>query len=249
MSNKLRNYLTLPLLFTAALVFGQAKTIEVKSFNEVVISPHIEVEFEESDREAVVVEDLNVSWDKLNVEVEGKTLHIYLDGAKVYTKSEKIKNDDYKNSYPLYDGTVATVKVFYRKMELASLRGDETHKFKSELQGDKFKLNIYGEPKVNIAKVHLEEFKATIYGEGYLEVKEGKIEEQKIISYGESEVNMLGVNNEISRITAYGEGRVRLAVSDELKVTAYGEASIHYKGNPQVNKGIVLGEARIHQID
>ena len=93
------------------------------------------------------------------------------------------------------------------------------------------------------------EFHATIYGEAYLEVKEGRAARQRVISYGDSEVNTLGVSNSTAKVTAYGEGRIKLNVSDELKITAYGEASIHYKGSPMVNHGIIIGEARIHQMN
>ncbi len=231
------------------LSLAQSKTFDVKSFEEVIISPHIEVVFEKADTQSVVIENIDVSYDKLNVEVKGKTLHIYLDDAKVYTKSKKVKTDDYKGKHALYDGTIVSAKVYYTDLELVSLRGEETHKLTSKLTGDEFKLNIYGEPKVYVSDIDLDEFQATLYGEGYLEVEQGSAQRQKIVSYGESEVNTLGVNNNSAKVTAYGEGRVRLAVSDDLKVTAYGEASVHYKGNPTVNKGLVIGEARIHKMN
>ncbi len=88
-----------------------------------------------------------------------------------------------------------------------------------------------------------------MYGEAYLEVKNGMATRQRIISYGEGEINTLGVQNTTAKVTAYGEARVKLMVSDELKVTAYGEASVHYKGSPMVDRGIVIGEATIHQIN
>jgi len=231
------------------LTLAQSKTYEVKAFDEVIVSPHIEVVFEKADTQSVVIENIDVGYDKLNVEVKGKTLHIYLDDAKVYTKSQKVKTDDYKGKHSIYDGTIVSAKVYYRDLDLVSLRGEETHELKSKLTGDEFKMKIYGEAKVYIAEMDLDEFSATMYGEGYLEVEKGRAQMQKIISYGESEVNTLGVNNSSAKVTAYGEGRVRLAVSDDLKVTAYGEASVHYKGNPNVNRGLVIGEARIHQMN
>jgi hypothetical protein len=242
-------------LFAGFLMTGtqttnaQAKTYEVRSFDEIIVSPHIEVVFEKADRESVVIENIDVPLEKLNVEVKGRTLHVYLDDAKVYTKSKKVQYDDYKGKQAIYDGTVVSARIYYKDIELVSLRGDEKHKLNSTLEGEKFKMNLYGEPEVIVSAIDLDEFRATLYGEAYLEVKEGRASSQKIVSYGESEVNTLGVNNRSAKVTAYGEGRVSLAVSDELKVTAYGEASVHYKGNPDVNKGIVIGEARIHRMN
>lgn len=229
--------------------FAQQKTFTVDSFDEVIISPHIEVSFIQADQESVVIDNMDVGADKLNVEVKGNTLHIYLEDAKVFTKSEKIKRDEYKSRQSIYDGTQVTARVFYKELNLLSLRGDETHKVESPLKGDKLSLKIYGESRVYLTEVDHDEFHATIYGEAYLEVKQGRAGRQKIVSYGESEVNTLGVYNNTAKITAYGEGNIKLNVRDELKITAYGEASIEYKGSPMVSHGIVLGEASIHQIN
>lgn len=248
-----KTYTKLLLLLTMIIslnsINAQEKTFDVDEFDGVIISPHVEVIFIQAEEESVVIENIDVSMDKLNVEVKGKTLHIYLDDAKVYTKSEKVKYDDYKSKHAIYDGTVVSAKVYYKSLELISLRGEETHKVESPLTGDKLSLKIYGESDVFISEVNLKEFHATIYGEAYLEVKEGTAERQRLISYGDSEVNTLGVNNNSAKVTAYGEGRIRLNVSDDLKITAYGEASIHYKGSPMLNHGLIIGEARIHQIN
>lgn len=247
---------TYTILFLLALTFiglgeltAQEKTFDVPAFDEVIISPHIEVIFEKSDTESVVIEDIEVDMSKLNVEVKGKTLHIYLDDAKVFTKSEKVKYDDYKSKHAVYNGTVVSAKVYYTDLKEISLRGDETHKVENTLTGDKLTLKIYGESEVYVKGIDVQEFHATMYGESYLEVKDGVAKRQRIISYGEGEINTMGVQNTTAKITAYGEGRLKLKVSDELKVTAYGEASVHYKGSPMVNRGIVLGEATIHQIN
>lgn len=230
-------------------VLAQKKSFDVESFDEVIISPHIEVIFEKAANQSVVIEDIDVSMDKLNVEVKGNTLHIYLDDAKVYTKSEKVKYDDYKGKHSIYNGTLVSAKIYYTELEEISLRGEETHKVVSPIEGEKLSLKIYGESDVYLKEIQVQEFYATMYGESYLEVKEGNAKRQKIISYGEGEINTFGVQNSTAKITAYGEGRVKIKVSDELKVTAYGEATVHYKGSPIVNRGIVLGEATIHQIN
>ncbi len=241
--------LILPVLILfISTVFAQQKTFNVDSFDEVIISPHIEVSFIQADQESVIIDNLDVGSDKLNVEVKGKTLHIYLDDAKVYTKSEKVKTSEYKSRESIYEGTKVTARVFYKKLNLLSLRGDETHKVESALKGDKLSLKIYGESRVYLNEIDHDEFHTVIYGEAYLEVKQGRADRQKVVSYGESEVNTLGVNNKTAKITAYGEGNIKLNVSDELKITAYGEASIEYKGSPMVSHGLVLGEASIHQI-
>ncbi len=106
-------------LFLAVMALGmqntqaQQKTFDVGSFDEVIISPHIEVIFEKADQESVVIENIDVSMDKLNVEVKGKTLHVYLDDSKVYTKSEKVKYDEPSMREPLFLQRF-TIKIWKR---------------------------------------------------------------------------------------------------------------------------------------
>jgi hypothetical protein len=249
MKNTYLYFLLVLTLFATKDIQAQEKTFDPGTFDKVIVSPHIEVIFEKASKESVVIENIDVSMDKLNVELKGKTLHIYLDDAKVYTKSEKVNFDDYKGKYAKYHGTVVSAKVYYTDLEEISLRGDETHKVDGLLDGKRLTLKIYGESEVYLKEIQVDEFFATLYGESYLEVKEGNAHRERIISYGESEINTFGVENRTAKITAYGEGKVNLHVSDELKVTAYGEASVHYKGSPMVNKGLVLGDATIHQIN
>ncbi|MCK5677170.1 MAG: hypothetical protein KAH72_01660 [Flavobacteriaceae bacterium] len=49
-------------------------------------------------------------------------------------------------------------------------------------------------------------------------------------------------------ITLYGESNVNINVTQDMKVTSYGEANIKYRGNPKINKGIVIGETTIEKI-
>ena len=228
---------------------AQSKTYSVESFDKVIVSPHISVTFIEGDTESVVIESISEPVQKMNVEVEGKTLRLYLDGAKMVTKSEKIEGDEWKGKRSIYKGTIATVTVTYKTLEELSLRGEETFVCKSALSMEQFRLKIYGESQVYLNEVDLDRLQTTIYGESYLELKEGRIERQKITAYGETKVNTLGVSSATAKITAYGEGSYRIKVSDRLKVTAYGEATVAYEGNPDVDKGIVIGEATIQKIN
>lgn len=227
---------------------AQSKTISVKHFNKVIVSPHIQVVFRQGDEESVRIESTNVSHDKINIEVKGRTLRLYLEDAKMVTKTEKAHNNQRKGKKAIYKGTQVTVVVTYKNLEELSLRGEETFVCESPLALERFRLKIYGESQVYINEVKLHMLYATIYGESYLEIKAGTIAHQKFTAYGESKINALGVNNKTTKITAYGEGSFRLNISENLKVTAYGEAIVAYEGNPEVHKGIVIGEAIIQKI-
>ena len=69
------------LFFTFKITFAQ-NTTQVDHFNKVIVSPNIEVTFIEGDEEKVTIEKSTVSDDKINIQVHGKTLRIYLDDAK-----------------------------------------------------------------------------------------------------------------------------------------------------------------------
>jgi len=242
---------TVIILFTLLSIqtsFAQTKTVGVDAFDKVIISPHIQVVFQQGDTETVDIESSSVSEDKINIEVNGKTLRIYLDGAKEVTKSEKTHKNGYEQTKSIYNGTVLKATVTYKNLEELSLRGEEKIVCKSPLKGKKFNLTIYGASQVYLNKVDLGYLKTIIYGESYLELKEGSIGRHKITAYGETKVNTLGVESESAKIVAYGEGSYRLKVSDELKITAYGEATVAYEGSPKINKGIIIGEATIRKI-
>ena len=228
---------------------AQTKEFSVDPFDKVIVSPHIQVNFVKGDKESVYIEDISVPIEKLNIEESGKTLHIYLEGAKTTTKSEKVHEDNYDGKRSIYQGTIVQATITYKNLNDLSLRGEETFVCKSLLEGDKFQLKIYGESEVSLNDVKLNSLNTTIYGEAELKIRSGNIGKLKITSYGESEITALNVQNEYVKITAYGEGEFRLNVSKELKVTAYGEAQIEYKGNPEVNKGIIIGETTIRKID
>ncbi|MDT0538622.1 MULTISPECIES: GIN domain-containing protein [Croceitalea] len=229
--------------------FGQLKTIEVDSYKKIIVSPHIAVTFIEGKSEAVTIHSSTEPLDKLNVEVVGSTLRLYLDGAKTYTDSKNVKGDNYDYKVPIYKGTVITATVTYKTIEELSLRGEQKFLCESPINQSGFRLKIYGESEVYFNEVHLENLTTTIYGESFLELKSGRVDKQKITAYGETTINTLEVDTNSTRITAFGEGSYRIAVKDKLKVTAYGEATIAYEGSPEVNKGIVIGEAKIQKIN
>ena len=224
------------------------KMTKVKSFEKVIVSPHIEVVLVEGDEESVRIDNAKVSEDKINIEVEGKTLRLYLDGAKTVTKSERVEGSRGNWKKSIYNGTMATATITYKRLKMLSIRGEEMVKCESPFEQKELKLAIYGESKVYFNSITTEELTVAIYGESYLEVQGGDVGRQVYRAYGESEVNTIEMENTSTKITAYGESNFRVNVSDRLKVTCYGETKINYKGDANVDKGIVIGEARIRKI-
>lgn len=237
-------------LFLLAITTVSAqRSIDVASFDKVIISPHISVTFIEGATESVTIESSEVSEDKINIEVNGRTLRVYLEGAKDVPKHKKERINGYKRKVPLYKGTQVVATVTYRQVDEFSLRGEEEIHFQSPIEQEKLRLKIYGESEITIEELQLEEFNATIYGESELWVNSGNVKEQRIVAYGETRVHLYEINNETARVTAYGEAQFDLNTSDQIKVTAFGEARVNYKGSPDIKKGINLGDVRIRSVN
>ena len=222
---------------------SQVETYSVDSFSKVIISPHIAVTFVEGDTESVTIHSSTEPLDILNVEVSGKTLHLYLDDAKTVAKREKLAVDGWYEKRSIYKGTVIQATVTYEVLDELSLRGEEKFECSTTLDQPKFSLTLYGDSEVFLSDVKLDNMTTTIYGESSLEIGSGTIGRQKITAYGETRVNTGGVTSNETKITAYGEGDYQVAVEDRLKVTAYGEATIAYTGTPEIYKGVIIGEA------
>lgn len=228
---------------------GQIKQYDVQSFEKVVISPHIEVVFEEGDQETVRIENIRVPLEKLNVEVNGRTLLVYLEGAKTTTKTEIVKDEEWKGRKAIYDGTMVRAIITYKTLKELSLRGEEKFLCKSAIEAEEFDLSLFGETEVVFNEIKFNELKTSLYGENELIFKKGTANQHRIISYGENEVQCMEIESDFAKITSYGEADFSMFVNKEIKLTAYGESNLEYKGQPLIKKGIVIGDTTVRQIN
>ena len=245
---KLISTIFLGIFFTITSSIAQEKTFQVKDFNKIIISPHVEVNLISGTETSVVIEDAKVPIDKINVVVEGSTLRVYLDDAKTVTKSERVSTDNWNGKRSIYNGTMVTATINYKTLKNLSVRGEEIVRCKSALDQDELKMTLYGETKIYFEDLVLNDLTVAIYGSSYLEIAKGNVGHQVFRAYGESEVNTIGMGNKETKITAYGESNFRVKVSDRLKVTCYGETTINYEGDPDVDNGIIIGEAKVRKI-
>lgn len=228
---------------------AQEKTISlINDFDKIILSPHIAADFVKGEKASIVVETINVPIEKFKYELKNGTLQVYLEDAKTYTKSKKEEKNGWTQKASIYNNTVAKVTITYVNVNTFSVRGEEKLNFNSTLQQENFTLRIYGESEVTIKEAILQNLKVTIYGESDLAIEKGVINKQRITAYGESNVRSEDVQSTEAKITAYGDGTFKFNVSEKLKVTSYGEANILYKGDPEIKKGLVIGDATIRKI-
>lgn len=228
---------------------AQTKTIDVESFDKVVVSPHISIVFKEGSKESVTVKSMTEPMEKLNVEVKNNALHIYLEDARIVTGTKKEDRNGYTGTKDLYTGTVVKAIVTYKSLKSLDLRGEENFTFESRLSADKLKMSIYGESQVYMNEVAIQNLQVSLYGESFLEITKGSVAKQKFMAYGESNVNTANVVNKETKLTAYGDGTFQFNVSEKLKISSYGEATITYSGAASLNKGIIIGETEITKVN
>jgi hypothetical protein len=238
--------MTIALLFVAAST-GYSQTINTRSFHKVIVSPYIEATFVQGDQEKVVINRSDVDPGKLHVETSNGTLRIYLEGAKVIPHDPR---DRRRNDHrPLYPDHAVTATIYYKKLDALSLRGDERFTFASPLSAGRFTLKLYGEPDITFTEVHIDDLRTTIYGEGSVEMQSGSMNKQSYTCYGEGKVNTIAISSAEAKLTAYGEADFSLNVAERIKITSFGEASLRYKGNAQVVKGIHVGGVDVARLD
>ncbi len=236
------------LVCSSQIITAQTKK-SVKPFNKVIISPHIETTFVQGDEESVKILSSTEPMDKINIEVNGGTLRVYLDDAKETTKHKKVVINGMKQRVPIYKDKVLTILVTYKNIDALSLRGEQQTVCESLIDIEKFKLKIYGESQVIFNAVSFNELDANVYGESYLTIKKGSIDNQKITAYGESKINLVEVDNKTSKLKAYGEAQFTVKSSERIKFSAYGEAQLYYKGTAEVDRGISIGDSKINRIN
>lgn len=247
----MKSFLYIALLicaFTVQIVQSQ-NNIAVDDFKKVIISPHIETTFTKGDKNSVEILSNTESNDKVNIEVKGKTLRVYLDDAKDITKTKTVEKNGMKMKIPIYKGKVLAVLITYTEIDELSLRGEQKTLCESHITAEKFKLKIYGASEVVFNEVDFTEIDVDIYGESNLSILDGKIHFQKITVYGESKINLLGVKNVESKLKAFGEAEFDVNVSESIKFTSYGEAKLRYKGGADVSTGLSIGESEIINIE
>lgn len=217
----------------------------LKPFSKLVVSPHIEVILIKGEEEQVHWEFKNVAADKLNAELEGKTLHLYLDNAKITPKLQKNRNQGWNYKESIYKHARVKAYVTYRELEALEVRGSEMIISRDPLVSDEFRLKLYGDGDAYFSSIESDYFKASLYGENALDIGGGSATVQSYKCYGANVVRAIEFRGEEVSTTIYGESDLNLNANSRIKVTSLGEGRVFYKGAARLNKGLILGETSI----
>ncbi len=241
------------LLYLAAFLLiaanAQSQNQEFKkdlpSFDQIVVSPKINLILEEGDQESIRVQYARIDEGKINIEVNNGRLHLYLDNARIVEKQERSNN--YNSKMSIYRDAEITAYITYTSLKGLEVRGEQEVTCLSRLENDKFKLKVYGESEITMESLYTQKFKAVVYGENKIKIKEGKATYQRYRLYGENKIDTRALASSTVSTTIYGEGRLTINASDEVRISAFGEPQINVTGTSYINKGIVIGRVDIRK--
>jgi len=248
--NMLRKTLFSTAIVLLALQFSFAQDQEIsrdlKSFSKIVASPKVNLILEKGDQESIRLVYHNVSPDKINIQVKGNTLRIYLDDAKVTEKLERINPAEKRSIY--HDASL-TAYVTYTELEHLEIRGNQELICNGPIEAERFTLKAYGENEIRLASVRTDYMRTSLYGENDLKIKGGKAEYQKYKLFGENKIDTQEVKSYSATTNSFGESRIKLTTQDQLKINAFGESQISYNGDANVNKGLIFGNTKINKLN
>lgn len=241
--------ITLILTATCLALLASAQEINrnVKHFTRVIASPRVNVILSKGDYESVRLVYENVSAHKINVDVNGKTLRIFLDNARKFERAKPNTNEDGAKE-SMYAGVSVTAYVTYRELELLEIRGNQELSCKDAIVSDAFTLRAYGENDIRLSSLETSFFKAKLHGGNDVRIGKGRTLEQKYISYGENKVDAAGMRSDYIITSIFGEGSLKLNSAEEVRIDAFGEPDIHVDGGAHINRRLVIGNANIYQL-
>jgi len=218
---------------------------DLPSFDQIVVSPKINLILEEGDRESIRVQYERIDEGKINIEVTNGKLHLYLDNARIFEKQERTY--DYNSKMSIYRHAEVTAFVTYTYLKALEVRGEQEVTCLSRLENEKFKLKVYGEAEITLESLYTQKLKAVVYGENKIKIKGGRADHQRFRLYGENRINTSGLASSTVSTTIYGEGRLTVNASDEVRINAFGEPHVDVTGTSYINKGIVIGRVDIRK--
>ncbi len=232
------------------IISAKAQTItkDLPAFDKFIGSPLINVVLLEGDRESIRMEYAGVQPEKINIVSRGKTLHLYLEGAKMSTSR---KNGSWKENgtywEKLYPNAKLTAYVTYRKLKHVQIRGEQKLVCRDTLRSDNFTLELLGENQVEMAGLQTSRLKVILYGENRVAIDGGYAYAQRYKAFGENRVTAEHLTGETIRTSLFGESHLNLNASESLHMTAFGESYVSNNGKGRLHKRLTLGENTLRQ--
>jgi hypothetical protein len=233
-------------LLICSASFAQTIEKKVDAFDQIIVSPKINLVLVQGNEEAVKINFSNVSESKINVKVRNHKLHLFLDHAKFLEKRRRIHKDGDVIKQSIYKDASITAYVTYKQLKKLSVRGEQEVDIQSKIEGKKFKLAAYGENEINVSSIQVDKLKVALYGQHTLKIKEGTVGFQKFKLFGENKIDTQGLQSDEVASATYGESRLKINARDNVRVVTFGESKVTVKGAANIDQ-FSLGEVSVHK--
>lgn len=231
-------------LIISIFVYAQEIDAPLPYFNKIQVSSHVSVVLSKGDNEHLRLEYSGVDVDKINYRVKGKTLEIFLDGARVSDKTKKIWHDGMKQNVSYYQGAKITAYITYKDLNGLEIRGEEEVVVEDPINAKKFNIRQYGETNIKIADLNAEKLKVKLYGENHLQINAGAVAKQKFTLYGENRINTENLKGSKVAVNSFGENKLNVKAEDQMRIFGLGEMEVVQSGKSPLRK-LMIGESRI----
>ena len=98
-----------------------------------------------------------------------------------------------------------------------------------------------------MSSVETDIFKAALFGDNVLEIESGKSLKQKFVSFGDNEIQARNYEGDITKTRSFGDGEFSFNSAELIKVVAFGDADIQYRGDAYLERGLILGDSDIRR--
>jgi len=240
--------ITLAMLSPMVILAQEATELsrKLQPFSRIVASPRVNLILQEGDEESVKLVYHRVDAEKINIEVRGKTLRLYLDDARVTEKLYRVSRWEKRS---VYEDVSVTAYVTYRQLKHIEIRGQQELTCLSPVNAEKFKLKAYGKNEISFVSMKAGYLKTHLFGENRLKISGGRVDYQKYKLYGENRIYTEDLKSYAAVATIFGESKVNLNIQDELKVNSFGESEVSYNGNAFVSRGLIFGRTEIRKLN
>jgi hypothetical protein len=244
--NMMKKFSLIALLAAGTIsgVHAQEINKDLKHFTRIVASPRVNVILKKGEHENIRLVYHGVDEGKINIDVVRGTLHLYLDNAR---KVEKMSPyyEVYGSRKSMYHGASITAYVTYTELEALEIRGKQELTCNDPIEAEEFRLKAFGENEITLASLKTDFFKASLFGQNQLKIKNGKVVEQRYKLFGENRIDTQPMKSAFASTSIFGEGNLRITSTEEVRVNAFGEPSIHVNGGARVNKRLIFGRTDI----
>lgn len=243
------------ILLTSTLVFSQSIKENLKSFTRLDLELNCNIEIIFADEHKIEVKGSEKNLDGIEIEVNGRTLHIghernhrgmgsFFDGNNIRNRMlDVVLHVKKLNKIELNGEGKAEIAHFVQDyMEIES-KGDM--RLKASGEADEMEIKNIGPGSMDLKNIRSEDLDISNVGPGNIRIS-GKTDRLDVNIIGPGDVLAFDLETERLDAKIIGPGDLKITVLDRISAKFIGPGNVVYKGNPEdvSDSGIGPGEVR-----